>query len=236
MRNNFSFFKQTIAHRGVHNDKIPENSMESFKEAMHLSLPIELDVQLTKDNQLVIFHDNRLNHMTKSNQLIQDMNYKDIQNLNLLNTKEKIPTLFQVLTLVQGKVPLIIEIKNTNRINEIGVLLSNLLDSYPYDFILQSFNPAIVKWFRKNKPEYIIGLLITDDYHNTIYNYLASSKLLIYYTQPCFLSVSKKIVKKNKFQRYRKKFPLLIWTIMNKKELETLKEYGDYFICNHLPY
>ena len=102
-----------IAHRGVHdNKKTPENSLEAFQKAIEYNYPIELDVQLTKDNILVVFHDFTLTRMTKNTNYIQDTNYQDIKDLKLLNTNEKIPTLKEVLELVDNKLLIDIEIKN----------------------------------------------------------------------------------------------------------------------------
>lgn len=231
------FKNSIIAHRGIHdNIKIPENSIPAFKKAVEMSIPIELDVQLTKDDQLVVFHDYNLNRMTGSNVFIQDLTYEEISKFTLLNTNEKIPTLGEVLALINGKVLLDIEIKNTNRVHELGKILSTQLDGYSGDLLLKSFHPKIINWFKKNKNKYPLGLLISDTYGNKVYNYLSTSKMFINYCNPDFLAISKKIIKKKKIQDYHKKYPLLIWTIKNSEELADYQEYGDAYICNNLPY
>lgn len=76
-----------IAHRGVFDNKsVPENSMLSFMNAIKYNYPIELDVQLTKDNKLVVFHDDNLLRMTAYDKLLQEANYSEISNLKLLNS------------------------------------------------------------------------------------------------------------------------------------------------------
>ena len=101
-----------ISHRGVHdNDKVPENSIEAFKLAIKKGYIIELDVHLLKDNEIVVFHDDNLLRMTGVNKKIKNTTYKELQELKLLDTRYKIPKLIDVLNLVDGKVPLLIELK-----------------------------------------------------------------------------------------------------------------------------
>ena len=96
---------KTIAHRGVHNNiDVPENSLLAFKKAKDLNLPIELDIQITKDNQIIVFHDYNLKRMTNIDKNIKDCTYQELTTIKLLKTKEKIPLLKEVLKLINGKV------------------------------------------------------------------------------------------------------------------------------------
>jgi hypothetical protein len=97
-----------FAHRGVHdNIRIPENSIIAFKEALNNKLNIELDVQLTKDNILIVFHDNNLKRMTGIDKNINELTYNELRNLKLLNTNEHIPTFKDVLELKGNSAKLI---------------------------------------------------------------------------------------------------------------------------------
>ena len=108
-----------IAHRGIFdNETVPENSIPAFKKAIKENIPIELDVQLTKDNVLVVFHDDNLSRMTGKDIDIQKVNYSEIKDVKLLNTNEVIPTFEEILKLVDNKVLLNIEIKSNRRIKE----------------------------------------------------------------------------------------------------------------------
>ena len=132
-----------IAHRGIYNNiNIPENSIPAFKRALKLNYPIELDVNITKDNVLVVFHDNNLLRMTGVNKNINDVTYKEIKELSLLNTKEKIPTLSEVLNLTKGKVMLLIEIKKSNKYKILTNKLINILNNYKCQYIIQSFDDS----------------------------------------------------------------------------------------------
>lgn len=215
-----------IAHRGMFdNIKIPENSLSSFKKALKYNYSIELDIQLTKDNILVVFHDSNLKRMTGINKLIEDTNYNELKELKLLNTNEHIPTLDEVLNLVNNKVLLDIEIKDTKKIKEITNILKNKLSNYN-NYVLKSFNPRIVRSLKKNINAEV-GYLI-DSKHKIL-----SSIFIIKYSKADFLSISKKLLNTKKFQKLKNKYQLLIWTIKDKNEI---KDENIIYICNKLPY
>ena len=215
-----------IAHRGMFdNIKVPENSISAFKKALKYNYSIELDVQLTKDNILVVFHDSNLKRMTGIDKLITDTNYNELKKLKLLNTKECIPTLEEVLKLVNNKVLLDIEVKNTKKIKEITNILKKQLRDYN-NYVLKSFNPKIVRYLKKNINTEV-GYLINSK-HKLLY-----SNLVIKYSKADFLSISKKLLENRKFQKLKNKYQLLIWTIKDKNEI---KDENIIYICNELPY
>ena len=222
-----------IAHRGVFdNQKIPENSIASFKKALLFSYAIELDVQLTKDNVLVVFHDDSLERMTHKNGFVQEKTYAELQKLSLLNTKEKIPTLKEVLNLVHGKVFLDIEIKPTKRIVETcNILLSEL--SHYSNYSLKSFHPKIVRYLRVHYPQVQVGYLISNHYQNRFYQWSLASYFMIHYSKAEFLSIHKKLMKTKKFQKLKRKYPISVWTVKTKEEM---KDSSIQYICNCLPY
>lgn len=218
-----------MAHRGIFdNEKVPENSIKSFQNALKKNIPIEFDVQLTKDNILVVFHDESLKRMTGISKNIQEMTYDEIKNYPLLNTKEKIPTLKEVLTLIQDQVLYNIEIKSTKRIQETCDNLIKELSSY-HNYMIQSFHPKIVRYLKKKYPHITVGYLIHSHYSSRLYQPFLSSYGMIRYTKADFLSLHKKLFLKKKFQRLRKKYPIYIWTIQKKEEM---KDENCTYICN----
>lgn len=222
-----------IAHRGVHNNKeVPENSLKAFKKAIDLDYPIELDVQLTKDNILVVFHDFNLVRMTDKTDFIQDMTLEEIKKITLLDTNEKIPTFKEVLELVNERVLLDIEIKNTNRIKDTCESLIKELTNYN-NYIIKSFNPKIVRYIKNNYPNIEVGLLITDDTKNKLYDKLLTSDFVIKYAKPNFIAISKHLLKKKKFQNLTNKMTTLIWTVTSKSEIT---DSNLIYICNNLPF
>lgn len=218
-----------IAHRGIFDNKLViENTIPAFQNALLHNLNIELDVKITKDNQLVVFHDDNLLRMANENILIEDLTLEELQSYKLLNIGT-IPTLKEVLNLVNNKVLLDIEIKNTNKIDEITSILKNELKSY-HNFTIKSFNPRIIKIIKKECPFWIYGLIISAKNKN-LYN-----KILINIYKPDFISVDKKIVNKKYLKKYSLNHNISVWTIKNKEELLLINNPNYQYICNNLPY
>jgi len=152
-------YKVPIAHRGYFDVLAPENSLKSFQQAIDRGFAIELDVQILKDDTLIVFHDEQLKRMTGVEGSILDCSYDDIKELRLLNTDEKIPTFKEVLECVNGQVPLMVEFKNESSKTKLEALGYELLKSYTGEYVMQSFNPLSVNWFRKHAPHVIRGQL-----------------------------------------------------------------------------
>lgn len=225
-----------IAHRGVHNNKnIPENSIEAFKLAIEKEYAIEFDIQITKDNKLVIFHDDNVVRMTGINKDIQDMTYDEVMNLKLLDTNYKIPTFRELLDLVNGKVLLDIEIKSTKKVDLITDLVLKELDSYKGDLLLKSFNPLIVSKLKKKTDKYKVGLLMMRKSPNKKLNFLVKSKLIFMFNFD-FLAVNKRMLNDKFYNKYVKKYPMYAWTFNGLIEAEEyLNKYKDIIcICNDL--
>lgn len=152
------------AHRGLHSKEknIPENSLAAFKAAVDGGYGIELDVRLDADGKLFIMHDDNALRMTGADMFISKSHYDEIKALRLGSTDEKIPTFAEVLELVDGKIPLIVELKAIpGRIDELGKRVFELLDSYEGDFLVESFDPRMVRWVRKHRPHIARGQLIS---------------------------------------------------------------------------
>ena len=226
-----------ISHRGIHNNiDIPENSLLAFKRALEENLPIELDVHLSKDLKLVVFHDDNLERMTSVNKHIEDLTLKELRELRLLTTNELIPTFEEVLSLVDGKVLLDIEVKNTKKIKEVSELLIRCLQNYKGEVIIKSFNPIIIRKLRQINNSYNYGLLMTHKYNSKLHDLIMKSNLILKYSKPDFLAVSKKLIKTKRIKKLRKKYPIYIWTIKYDYEIEKYKNYCDSYICNNLPF
>ena len=215
-----------IAHRGLHYNYL-ENTLGAFKEAIKNNYIIELDIRLTKDKKIIVFHDNNLFRITGINKNINESTYEE------LNKIINIPTLQKVLNLVSGKVPIIIEIKLSKKLFQLEKELSKLLDNYNYRFAIQSFNPLSILWFRINKPKYIRGYLINSIYSkNIIINRLLNSKILNKILKPNYLGVNLQYLKNNKIKNLRRKYLIIGYTINNQEEYTEYKRYADNFICN----
>lgn len=226
-----------IAHRGLHNkDKgIAENSISAYGEAIKRNLPIEIDIRLSRDGEVVVFHDENLKRVCGIDKQVIDLNLKDLQKLYLLNTTDTIPTFQQVLELVDGSVPLLIEIKATTKRNrELCEKAWGILKDYKGAYAVQSFYPPILRWFKKNAPSITRGQLSTNFYkikNHKPFEPLAGLLLFNFLSRPDFVSYEYK---------YPKFFPLSIcrllgaetiaWTYTNEEEIDKTDNYFSAYI------
>ena len=229
--------KNLIAHRGIYdNIIIPENSLKAFKQAIKYKLPIEFDIHLTKDNNLIVFHDYNLKRLTNSNLNIEKMTVEELKKLNILNTNEQLPTLEETLKLINKKVPIIIEIKANHNEQKLIKILLKQLSSYQGDVIIQTFNTKIIKLLKKKNSKYKVGLLISNKTDKVFFKILKISTLNINYCKPDFLSISKNIIKRKHIQKYLTKYPIYIWTIQKKEEILKINNPTYSYVCDNLPY
>ena len=161
---------QYIAHRGLFCNEmgIPENSMLAFGRAVEAGVAIELDVRLSKDHKLVVFHDANCKRMTGRNIKIGDMTYEELKKLSLKETDQHIPLLSQVLELVNGRVPLLIEIKNIAFVGRLEWRLLKMLSKYQGKYIIESFHPGVVWWIKRHARHVVVGQLVS--MHSTSLN------------------------------------------------------------------
>jgi glycerophosphoryl diester phosphodiesterase len=186
---------KNITHRGLYNNKreIPENSLEAAKQSIMCGFGMEFDIQLSRDNKVIVFHDDDLWRMTGIDKKVNELTYRELTDISLLNTKQTLPTLEQFLEIADGKVPLIIELKkqkSRNTRNELCHQASSILDKYNGKFVVESFDPEIVAWFRRNRPDYIRGQLACNDNtnQNIIERFALAFLLLNFYTRPHFIA------------------------------------------------
>lgn len=228
-----------IAHRGLFNNQdIPENSLPAFKLAVENGYGIELDVQLTADNELVVFHDESLQRMTGINKILNQCSYDEISDLCLLDTNYHIPLFEDVLKILNTDTPLIIEIKPEGRYIETTKATVEVMRSYPGIYNIESFNPNVVRYLKVNEPQIIRGQLsynyLKDENSsiNPIIKFVLTYLLFNFYTKPDYIAydctntnnLSFKIV--SSFYRAE----CIAWTVKSQKEYERIKKYYKCFI------
>lgn len=236
-----NFLKNSlIAHRGYHDIKmkIPENSIAAFKRAISHNYIIELDIHLTKDNRLVVFHDNNLKRVCGINKIIENCTYNELLKYNLFDTKYKIPLFEEVLRLVDGKVGLLIEIKISKFNGGLEKELSKRLDNYNGLFAIQSFNPMSILWFKKNRKNYIRGLLASDFKNRKDISNLRKNIIKTLITdiilKTDFIAYDINALPSKYAQLKRKSKLILGWTIKDKKDYLHALKYCDGVICENM--
>lgn len=156
------FRKYDYAHRGLHNKEngVPENSEKAFSLAALCGFGMELDLQLTKDNAVVVHHDPSIKRSCGEDRLISEMTLEELRQYRLFGTQEKVPLFSDVLKIVDGRTPLIIELKGYNDPDTLCTLAMRELKRYKGLYCVESFDPRIVRWFRRHRPEIVRGQLM----------------------------------------------------------------------------
>ena len=238
-RPNFIEQFKLVAHRGLHDNAggIPENSLAAFQRAVERGHAIELDVRITADDQIVVFHDNTLDRLCGVPGEVDRWTLQDLKKLRLLGTEERIPTLEEMLTLVDGKVPLLIEIKNDKSANvgRLEPILAARLEQYKGFFILESFNPEVLIWLHRHAPHFIRGQLGDGISENKAYKFYNQHLLFNPLTKPDFIAFYvKKIDYKLRLACKKHGVPLIGWTIRTPEDLKRANQLCDGIIYEKL--
>ena len=151
------FLYRNYAHRGLHT--VPENSLPAFRAAAEAGYAVEMDVHLTADDQLVVFHDDTLERMCGVPGVIDDFTLAELRALRLGDTDCVIPTFAEALTALGGRVPLLLEVKRGHNNRRLCALTLAALRTYGGPYCVESFDPTIVAWFRRNAPDILRGQL-----------------------------------------------------------------------------
>lgn len=226
-----------IAHRGIYNNKdIPENSIGAFKKAISSKIPIELDLQLTKDGQIVVFHDDNLKRLTGIDGKIKNYTYLELRNLKLLGTNYKIPLFSEVVSIVNNKVFLDIEIKHGFNTKKMMNEIFSILDATSQEYVIKSFSPNYLFWIKKHRPEVLYGILSSKYLdHSFLFRLLRfpSTYLIgISFLKPAFVAYDINNLSYYKLKKLRRNGMVIVaWTIKDNNDLEFASQYADSYVC-----
>lgn len=226
------------AHRGLFDNEsdAPENSMKAFQKAVEAGFGIEMDVQLTKDDVAVVFHDGKLERMCGVEGKVSDYTFEELQKFSLAKSDEKIPLFTEVLKTVNGKVPLIIEYKIETTDAKVCEIGNEILKDYKGVYCIESFNPFGVFWYKRYRKDVVRGQLSEDFWKNgskKSFLYFVMAKLLTnFITRPDFIAYNAKNYKNLSRRICRKLYKNLAvaWTIKSQEQLDEMREYFDLFI------
>lgn len=229
---------ESIAHKGLWADgaERPENSLAAFAAAADAGHPIELDTQLSADGHVVVFHDYELERMTGAVGKLSEKPLADLQKLRLGGGRESIPTLKQVFELVDGRVPLFVEVKNEGDVGKLEDAVARELTAYDGRVAVMSFNPNSLARVAKSAPEIqrgqLSGAFREDDL--ALYKKFVLSRLLMNWTsKPDFIAyeIAELPTAGTRIQKWRGR-PLLGWTAETRAERERAAKYCDAVICD----
>lgn len=226
------------AHRGLHDNAshAPENSLTAFRKAVKAGFGIELDVQVTKDRVPVVFHDFTLERICKKPGKVCDYTWEELKEFTLCDSQERIPRFEDVLKLVNGKVPLIVELKVEWMDIFVCPAADALLQEYKGPYCVESFNPMVLLWYRRYHNKIVRGQLSdgftkSGEFHGILYG-LLQNLMLNWMTKPDFVAYNHKYanVAARKLCRGLYRNIAVAWTIQSQEELERARNQFDLFI------
>lgn len=225
------------AHRGLHGTVgeesfCAENSMTAFKRAVDRGFGIELDVHVTADGEVVVFHDATLDRVTGASGKIKEKTLAELRELRLMGTEDTIPTFREVLELVDGKVPLLVELKETGSNHAISESTAQILAEYKGEFIVESFSPLAFGAIKEKLPETPRGFL-ADKFtvkkkYRTLKHALTQRFVFNFLVRPAFIALNHKTPKLFPVGLIRRLFgtPMIAWTVRSAEEEKKAYENG----------
>jgi glycerophosphoryl diester phosphodiesterase len=222
-------FDTPFAHRGLHDEKTPENSMESFKKAIDKGYGIEIDVRLLKDGKIAVFHDASLKRMCGQDKAIGKLTSKDLEKeIYKLPNGEKIPLLCEFLEFVNERCAILLEIKSLSisKFRLEKAVYEQIKGKENY-ILIQAFNPYTIMWLRKNAPEFTRGQLANKSRGLLKIAYgLARPYRMLKLGKPHFLAYNIKWMPSvriaNAVKDYNMKY--LCWTVKTEAQLQVAKD------------
>ncbi len=226
------------AHRGLFDNKTdaPENSLPAFQKAVEAGYGIELDVQLSKDGVPVVFHDASLKRMCGVEGNVRDYPLSELKQLKLADSNAEVPTLAEVLDVVDGKVPLIIEYKLYVPQTKVCRLVNDFLRSYTGAYCIESFHPLALLWYRRHRPDVVRGQLCMefwneDKYRGNPFFFVLSYLVTNAAARPDFIAYKHSDASNLSFRLTKRMGALSVaWTIKSQTQLEEAKKHFDLFI------
>jgi len=229
--------ERVFAHRGLHDTpERPENSMAAFEAAIEAGHPIELDVHLTSDGEVIVFHDSNLNRMTGDPRDVEDVTLEERRELELARTPERIPTLSEVLAEVDGHVPVLVEIKNRDAVGPLEDILAGELAEYAGEVGVMSFNPYSLARMAEMAPEIPRGQLSGTFEGEDMPGYqvlILKNLMMNWKSEPQFVAYQIEALPStaSRVQKLHGR-TLLAWTAKTPEEAVRARELADNLICD----
>ncbi len=220
------------AHRGLHSESAAENSMTAFRLAVEAGYGIELDVRLSKDKRLVVFHDDTADRVCGVSGRIDEYTAEELSGLSLRDTADGVPLFDDVLAMVDGRVPLLVEIKEDAGNSEVSEATAKRLAEYEGEYIVESFNPLSLRTVKKLLPSAERGILSQryyayEQYRKPLY-FLLQCLMLNFLCRPSFVAYDHRHYKSFGFKAARKLFgaATFAWTVRSAEEEKAAKAHG----------
>lgn len=219
------------AHRGLHGEGVAENSITAFEKAASAGFGIELDVRLSRDGVLVVFHDDTLTRVTGKEGKVIDFTFEELSKIRLSGTEDTVPSFEEVLATVGGRVPILVELKEDAGSLAVTEAAVEMLRTYSGKFLIESFNPLAIARVKKLMPEAVRGVLAdhftkNESYRKPLY-FLLQNLVINVIARPDFIAFNKSHPKMLSLRLTRMLgAPSIAWTVKSQAEEDEAKKHG----------
>lgn len=222
---------QPFAHRGLHGENVVENCRAAFEAAVAAGHGIELDVQASRDGEAIVFHDYDLERLTGGRGRVRDRTAAELGGIALRGAGETIPTLIDVVHLVDSRVPMLIEVKAPGlAVEPLCASVLRAVRDYPGYMAVMSFNPEVGRWFWNNGRGISRGLVVTERRRRQVHGALAR-RLSLWRARPHFLAYDIADLPSAFARAQRRRgLPVLTWTVRGAGQRETARAEADQII------
>lgn len=220
---------RTFAHRGLHGGDLAENSPGAFAAAIERGFGIECDVQRSGDGQAMVFHDWELDRLTGESGAVMGRTAAALGAIPLTGSTDTIPTLRQVLDLVAGRAPLLIEVKSKreHRVAALCMAVRRTLEGYRGEHAVMSFDPRVGRWFAQHSPSTPRGLVVTEENARTLSGNLRRH-LALWHARPDFLAYDVRDFPSRFAAAQRARgIPVTTWTVRSPELRARAEQYAD---------
>jgi len=224
-------FAQPFAHRGLHGQGRIENSRAAFAAAIAEGHGIECDVQIARDGEIFVFHDYELDRLTEDAGPLAERSAAQLDTIRLKGTAETLPRLSEMLDIVVGRAPLLIEVKSRDR--HVGALclgVRRALEGYRGAVAVMSFNPEVARWFALHAPRIVRGLVVTEERKRGLRGRL-QRHIALWRARPDFLAYDIRDLPSRFAAAQRARgIPVLTWTVRSAAAEATALVHADQII------
>jgi glycerophosphoryl diester phosphodiesterase len=222
---------QPFAHRGLHGGERVENSRAAFEAAIMAGHGIECDVQPARDGEAFVFHDYELERLTSAKGSVASLSASALDRIKLAGTTETLPRLPEVLALVAGRVPLLIELKTRDRqVVPLCLSVRRALEGYRGRVAVMSFNPEVGRWFKEHAPRIVRGLVVSEEGKAGVRGRI-ERHVALWRARPDFLAYDVRDLPSRFAASQRKRgIPVYTWTVRDAQAEQTALAHADQII------
>jgi glycerophosphoryl diester phosphodiesterase len=233
-KKNLAWLKEDyIAHRGLHQKdlSVPENTISAFRLAIEQGYSIEFDINILKDGHVVVFHDHNLKRCFGIDKSLDQLTYEDIKDLTY-KSGDHIPLLSEVLTFIDGRANLLIELKPQGDVAKLCEAFIKIIDHYKGTFAVFSFHPMVVYYFKKHRPHIIRGQIseyFKDNFEMSKFMKFLMKRLAFnLFTRPDFVSYGIYDMPNKYLDKYKKRgLTIISYAAKSQKEFDFVKTFYD---------